>query len=306
MSIKNNITERFLRFLNTPAGGKWVPYAYGNRKLYNFCQTPYAHQNHFKRKGRLFNTFLQELDIKGDYEKLTREKFFVGFQKNWRTMAVSYLKPDKVDKYFEFVGLENFQKYYDEKKGIVLVNSHFGLAESALALFPMIGFNEFYTIVADGGAESIKFQGLNKKLGSKQLIFSNQSGSSLLKTMFKAKQVLNDGGITHVLGDGNQGNSNLTLPFLKKIRGYRASFAELGLSTDARIIPILISLNQSGKFKVHFHEPLDKGDESLAREERIRIIVSQYARILEKSWLQEPQQINWGHVKTYLQYVSAE
>jgi len=306
MSFKSAITEKFLRFLNTPAGGKWVPYLYGSRKLYKFCQTPYAQRNHFKRKGRLFSTFLEELEIQGDYEKLTKDKFFIGFQKNWRGMAVSYLNPKKLDNYFEFDGFEGFKNYYDEKKGVVMVNSHFGLAETALSLFPLKGFEEFYTIVADSGAETVKFQGINKSVQSKQLVFSNESGSTLLKTMFKAKQVLDDGGIIHVLGDGNQGNSNLTLPFLKKMRGYRASFAELGLSTDAYIIPVFITLNPKGKFVVRLHEPLDKGEESLSREERLKIIVSQYAKILEEAWLKEPQQVNWGHIKTYLQYVSIE
>ncbi len=220
-------------------------------------------KDNFKRKSRIFKAFLEELEITENQDQLLLEKNTIGFHKNWRGAAFSHLKNSKIDNFIDLKNYDNFLKYYKEGKGIILVGSHFGMAEISLSFFPLKGYDNFYTIVGDGGAETMKFQALNKSINSRQLIFSNESNTLMIKALFEARNILNEGGIIHVLGDGHQGNSNLTLPFLNKMRGYRASFAELGLSTTAHIIPILISMDMGGRFKIRFVEPLDKGDEGL-------------------------------------------
>jgi hypothetical protein len=65
-------------------------------------------------------------------------------------------------------------------------------------------------------------------------------------------------------------------------------------------------MDVKGHYRIRFMDPLDKGDELMPREDRTKSLVEQYAKILGDAWMKEPQRVNWGHVKTYLQYVNKE
>ena len=119
MSLKSVISERFVNYLNTLAGGKRIPYGIGSRFLYKYCQTPVALKKRFKRKDKIFNAFLDELNIQKDRERLKMEKFIIGFHKNWRGMSFSYVKNQKVNKYMSLEGFDIFKQYYEEMKTFI-------------------------------------------------------------------------------------------------------------------------------------------------------------------------------------------
>ncbi|MCD4723447.1 MAG: hypothetical protein K8R63_01295 [Bacteroidales bacterium] len=303
---KRSIVNKVKNYFSSPRGGKTIPYRTGSFLIRWFCGTSYARNDYFKKKVRLINTFLEETKIKESSPELIHKMLNAFFLKKWRIMAISNLSSKKFKKYVRIQNLDVFRENYDKGKGVILVGSHLGLAEVAISLFPRIGYTDFYTVIGSRGAESEKFTGINKNIEAKTLVFANFSDVELIKLMMKAKHVLEEGGIIHLLGDGYHGKSSLTFPFIGKLRGFRGSYAELALSTDAQIIPLFIIPNDHGRITVDLRQPLDKGSEEQSREERTAHIISQYVEQLAKEWKKSPQFVNWGHMTKYLHHIDKE
>jgi lauroyl/myristoyl acyltransferase len=271
-----------------------------------FCGTSYARNDYFKRKVRLINTFLEETKIKESSPELIHKMLNAFFLKKWCIMAISNLSEKKFKKYVRIQGLDIFRENYEKGNGVIILSSHFGFPEVSISLFPRIGFTDFYTVVGSRGAESEKFTGINPNIESKTLTFDNFSDMELIKLLMKAKHILKEGGIIHLLGDGYHGKSSLTFPFIGKLRGFRGSYAELALSTDAQIIPVFITPGNRGHLTVDLRKPLDKGTEEQSREERITHITRQYVEQLAEEWKKSPQFVNWGHMEKYLHHIDKE
>ena len=239
-------------------------------------------------------------------QKLLSEMLATLFLKKWRLKVISNLSKKQFDKYISFQNLETLQKSYDSGKGVILLNSHFGIAEVSLSVFPRKGFKNFHTVVGSAGADSEKFTGINPEIQANKLVFEKFSDAELFKVLLKSKHVLNDGGIVHILGDAYHGKSNLTLPFNGKLRGFRPSFAELALSTQADIIPVFVYPGSKQKVIIELHPPLDIGKEGDEKEIRVRKAVEQYIGLLEEKWKKMPQFINPGHMERFLQLVDEE
>lgn len=305
--INKKATVNKLKFyFSSPKWGRMIPYRTGSSIIRWFCGTKYARDDYFKRKVLLINTFLQATGIRESNPALIQEMFNAFFMKKWRAMAISNLSDRRLKKYVKIKNFETFKESYNKGKGIVLLSSHYGLPEVCISVFPRLGYTNFYTIVGAQGAESEKFTGVNPNIEIKTLVFDNFSDVELFKLLMKAKHTLNDGGIVHLLADGYHGKSSMTFPFIGKLRGFRGSYAELALSTDAEIIPVFVLHGKHDRIIIDLHDPLDKGTEDQSREERTKHIVSQYVDQLEEAWKANPQFINWGHMEKYLHHVDKE
>ena len=300
---KRRIVNRFKNYFSSARGGKKIPYRTGSAMISWFCSTSYARNDYFKKKVHLINTFLEETELGKSSPELITRMLNAFFLKKWRIMAISNLKERKFKKYIQIRNLKTFEDNYAKKKGIILIGSHFGLTEVSISLFPRLGYSDFYTVVGSGGAQSEKFTGINSKIKSNTLVFDNFSDVEMFKLLFKAKNVLEEGGIVHILADGYHGKSSFTFPFLSKLRGFRGSYAELALSTEAEIFPIFITPGDHGKVNVDIRNPLDKGTDEQSREERTKHIVGQYVDQLSEKWKSNPQFVNWGHMEKYLHHV---
>jgi lauroyl/myristoyl acyltransferase len=251
------------------------------------------------------NEYLSNVDRDYAVEDLISGFLINTVAKTWRTMAISYLSRNKLIHQSSFKGLDTFKDAIELGKGVVLVNSHYGQAESAITIFPQLGYNDFHTIVREKGTTSKKFMGLNPRYTPNLIIFKDHSNAELVKQLFKAKEILNGGGIFHILGDGYHGKSVITHDFLGRIRGFRASYAELGLSTGAPIVPVFITVDAAGQITVDIKEPLDKGNDSMPHNERIQLITRQYVDHLQEKWINGPQYIYWGFIEKYLRQLHA-
>lgn len=306
MISKREAVNRLKFYFTSTKWGKRIPYRTGSSVIRWFSGTKYAREEYFKRKVLLINTFLQTTGIRESSPALIQEMFNAFFMKKWRAMSISYLSEKRFKKYIKINNLETFKEYYSKGNGIILLSSHYGLPEICISSFPRLGYSNFYTVVGSQGAESEKFTGVNPNYESKTLVFDNFSDVELFKLLMKAKHVLNDGGIVHLLGDGYHGKSNMTFPFIGKLRGFRGSYAELALSTNAEIIPVFARTGKHDRVFMDLGAPLDKGTEDQSREERTKHIVSQYVDQLEEAWKTNPQFINWGHMEKYLHHVDKE
>jgi lauroyl/myristoyl acyltransferase len=255
---------------------------------------------------KLFREFLSVLP--GDYneEELIKLVIHSNFLKGWRSSSFSWLSNKKVHKYLSVNGRDYLDNIQKEGKGVIILNSHFGLAQAALTIFPMLGYDNFYTIVREKGLDSLKFEGLNEKSKPKLLAFKDNSQSELFKQMYNAREVLNEGGIVHLLGDGYHGMSSNTINFLGKLRGFRPSYAELSIATGAIVLPVFIDNTITGKIKVDILPPLNPGNNSMDPEEKRNHITKQYAKLLEEKWISQPWNVNWRFMEKHLYQVNAD
>lgn len=305
--LKPKNVHRAVQFMNSKSGGKLVPYGPGSKIIKRFCNSRYAGDVHFRNRIRLLEEFLAEIKDAPTRDTLLPDILISNFLRPYRSMSLSRLSATTLKKkYLKIEGLEAFDEAVSSGKGVVLVSSHFGFAESALTVFPILGYRNFYTVVRAKGSTSMKFAGLNTRRKPNIIVFKDHSNAELFKIMFKAREVLKEGGIFHILGDGYHGKSSITMEFLGRVRGFRGSFAELGLSTEAVIIPIFITSDNNGKLTYHMEEPLDKGPEEMEHNKRVEYIVRQYKILLEQWWKKEPQHINWGFMEKYLRQVHSQ
>jgi len=300
---KAKIIQRIIKFMNSPLAGKYIPYAWGSKQILKFVKSDYSKKKHFRKRLNLFEEFLKNIEDPPKIEDIVPNFLISSFLKPWRSMAFSYFSKTNTEKYVTIHGLKKFQKSYNQGKGVIILNSHWGFAEAAITLFPMLAYPDFFTIVRMKGSDSLKFIGLKKEMQPQLIIFKNHSNAELFKSLFKAREALMNGHIFHILGDGYHGKSSININFLGRIRGFRASFAELGLSTDAAIHPIFIAINNDGTIDAHILDPIDKGDNNLSRQDRIKYMLEQYVSVLEQKWKEEPQHINQGFMEKYLRQV---
>lgn len=301
---KRNV-QKANNYFNSRKGSKNIPYGLGSKIISWFCKTRFAREEYFKGKQELFGEFLDALPGEHDKAKLIPIGIYSNFLKGWRGSSLSWMSERKLRKYVTINGLEHLEIAQKEGKGVIILNSHFGLAQVSLTLFPILGYKEFYTIVRAKGLESLKFEGINEKVSPKLLAFKDNSQSELFKQMYRAREVLNNGGIVHLLGDGYHGMSSITLPFLGKLRGFRPSYVDLSLSTGAVILPVFNDCAMKGKITVDILPPLDKGDENMKPEDARLYITEQYVKLLEERWLAQPWNINWRFIEKHLYQVDA-
>lgn len=289
--------------MNTPLAGRFIPYKWGSKEILKFLESEEVKKRRFKKRKKLFQEYLLNIGINDPIENYLPDLLISSFLKPWRASAISYLSKKQLEKYTEIHGLEKLDEAYKSGKGVILLSSHWGLAEAAMPIFPMLGYTEFYTVVRLKGTESIKMSGLKKKYQPKLIIFKDHSNAELFKSMYKAREVLQKGGIFHILGDGYHGKSSVNMNFLDRIRGFRGSFAELALATGATVLPIFISADKTGDLEIEILDPIDAGDESMEHQKRIEFMVGQYVSHLEEKWIKKPQHINWGFMEKYLRQV---
>lgn len=301
--LKPKNIQRIVRIMNAPLAGKLVPYEWGSRQILKFLKTDYARNVQFASRLSLLEEFLRNFEQAPDIEDLLPDFFVSSFLKPWRAMAFSYFNDHQLKKYVRLHGFEQFMENHKKGNGVILLSSHWGFAEAAITLFPLLGYKDFYTVVRKKGTDSMKLAGLNKHTHPRLIVFNDHSNAELFKSLFKARDVLKNGHIFHILGDGYHGKSSVDANFKGRIRGFRASFAELGLATEAVIHPIFIDIDNHGYLDVYILDPLDKGDESMDKASRIRHMVDQYVALLERRWTEKPQHINLGFMEKYLRQV---
>lgn len=294
---KKNL-RRITEFFNSERGVRYIPYGWGSRYISWVCKTRFAQRRFFKKKIPIIEEFLEQFPGKWDREEAIAGFFTLNYLHGWRTSSLSRFSWLAFRRRVKVKGLEEFKKHYDSGRGIILLGSHYGLPAASFSIFPRLGFKRFHTILGEKGAESVKFKQMKKKRRPGILVFKRGGESEAFNMLFQARELLEQGNILHLLGDGGHGRSSHTFDFLGKLKGYRATFAELSILTDAPIFPVFITPIR-GKFIVDIEAPLNTGNADTEREERVKSIMLQYSSMLEMKWMENPAFINGGFMETY-------
>lgn len=294
---KKNI-RRITEFLNSPRGLKYIPYGLANLYISWFCKTSFAQKRFFRKKLPIVEEFLEQFPGRWDRQEVIAGFFALNYLHGWRASAVSHFRKCSFRRRVKINGLKEFRKSYEEGRGVIVLGSHFGLPAVSFSTFPRLGFTNFYTILGEKGSDSVKFRGMREKNKPGTLIFKRGGESGAFGLLFEAKKLLEEGSILHLLGDGAHGRASHNLAFLGKMRGFRATFAELSVLTGAAIFPVFIT-PRKGKIIITIENPLNTGSEDMEREERVNMTVREYAALLEKKWMESPQYINGGFMEMY-------
>jgi lauroyl/myristoyl acyltransferase len=297
LPTKKNI-RRITEFLNSPRGLKYIPYGLANRYISWFCKTSFAQKRFFRKKLPIVEEFLEQFPGRWDNQEVIAGFFALNYLHGWRASAVSHFRKSSFRRRVRVHGLDAFRKSYEKGRGVIVLGSHFGLPAVSFSVFPRLGYRNFYTIIGEKGSDSVKFKGMHEKNKPKTLVFKRGGESGAFGLLFEAKKLLEEGGILHLLGDGAHGRASHNLPLLGKVRGFRATFAELSVLTGAAVFPVFI-IPRKGKIIVTIEKPLNTGKEDMERDERVKLAVKEYAAIVEKKWMENPQYINGGFMEMY-------
>jgi lauroyl/myristoyl acyltransferase len=294
---KKNI-RKVTTFFNTDSGIRYIPYGLGARYISWICRKKKVQRRFFGKKLPIIREFLESFPGRWDEEEMMAGFFTLNYLHGWRSSSISNMRDFNFRRRSRIHGMESFKRAYDKGKGVILLGSHYGLPAVSFSSIPRLGFKDFHTILGEKGAGSVKFKGIRPSLQPKILVFKRQGESDAFSLLFEAKEVLEQGHILHLLGDGGHGRASHNLSFLGKVKAYRSTFAELSLLTGAPIIPIFITPS-GGKIDIVFEKAVESGDETMEREERVRIILENYSALLEQKWMENPSFINGGFMEMY-------
>ncbi|HSG67255.1 MAG TPA: hypothetical protein VK994_01015 [Bacteroidales bacterium] len=297
--------RRITSFFNSGAGLRFIPYGLGVKYISWFCSTRFAQRKYFNKKLPIIEEFLQHFPGKYNRTEAVSNFFALNYLHGWRASSISRMRGFNLKRRLKTKGLDEFRDAFALGKGVILLGSHFGLPAATFSLMPRLGYKNFYTIIGEKGAESVKFKGVKDAWKPKLLVFKRGGESDAFSMLFEAKELLEQGNILHLLGDGAHGRASHNLPFLGKMRGYRATFAELAILTGSPVVPVFV-IPRKGKFVLEFLPALNQGTDEQDREERVLQIVKQYSELLEERWRNEPAMINGGFMEMFNRQIQAD
>jgi len=275
-----------------------VPYELGNVILHRFSESKEAHNklaetNHLKN----FQKFLGFLDIKADTGLVSSHIFanmlFPYFP--WREKIFDNSSDEEINKWVNWRGLEQLPGLLSAGQGLILLHSHFTTGRLATLLLAKQG----YTIHSLEYKDRLQEFGI-KAAGNIQSIAVKPGKTFYLRQVYTAKKLLAEGKILKIAGDGDYGNSLVSVRFCGRDMEFRTGFAELMLLSKVPVVPVFCALNQTGQITVELFPPLAPGDESINRQDRIKSVVQQYAGILEQKWRNCPDYVTYQHIRKFV------
>ena len=115
-----------------------------------------------------------------------------------------------------------------------------------------------------------------------------------------ARELLTQGGIVQVTGDGAMGRRGVTMPVYGRPWLFRSGGAELALDTGAVLLPVFNTLARSGHIAVEFLAPLTS--HRAGRPQQIEDLTRQYAALLVARWPGLLSNMKWDKLQQILDY----
>lgn len=206
---------------------------------------------------------------------------------DWRLQAAQHRDPKRLARWFPVEGVEWLEQARSLGRGVVLLNSHYGLGR----LVPYFLTAQGIPMLSIEGRSLLQAEGLE---------VASVKGSFPAQVLRRGRQALLEGRVVHTTGDGYQGESGEVLPFLGRQRRFPAGFAMLAVRCEAVVVPVFAPVDDRGRVRIQLQEPLSIGDPSLSPALRSAELIQQYIRMLEERWTRDPGNVTTGHVSKYL------
>jgi KDO2-lipid IV(A) lauroyltransferase len=205
------------------------------------------------------------------------------------TLKLSRLKKEWVEKNIRFVGADEVvDRAVAEKRGVVMVGSHFGNWELHGSSWALKG----------RPVAAVAFPQSNKKVDELVLKNRNASGMKIIYTGHRGTvEILNhlrEGKIAAILSDQNAGKDGLRLPFFGRDCSVAKAPAVLARKTGAALIPAFLLREKDGTFtNVTLPEiPIVKTDDV---NKDVETITRAWLKVQEDFIREHPDQYFWVH-----------
>jgi lauroyl/myristoyl acyltransferase len=253
------------------------------RTLHNLCGEPWVHATIFPFETRLVRSFLSETGLPAAKPQSIVQKSLMA--NAWLAVANTVLqklnRPDFVS-LCTVSGSENLHAARAGGRGVMIAHSH--------TLFAQL----FWCWLEHEGIASgvTTWQwAWGKSRGETQDPRTRALESA--RELHAAVATLREGGLVHVVADGDKGARETVLPFFNRRRGFRPAFAELAVTTSAPVITVDVTLAVDGGILIEIGKPFTEDSPDDHRTRRVEALVLQYAEHLRERWRSYPADLPW-------------
>ena len=271
-----------------------APYGLGADVLSLATRNPLV-QALFRAHRQRLTAFLRENGLKLNERQVFARFLTTNWLTSWRLSALARCSDKGFARWVSLEGYETFKQLREQGRPVLLCNSHYGGGKIILLALMRQG----HTIHSLDRQDSFSFANIRTHGELVSINLGDRQSNFMLKQVFRARKVLQEGGILHIAGDGVRGLSGRAIPFLARERTFPASVAEFALATTAAVVPTFGKLDTNGRIRLELLPPLEMPDAQLPHEERIMHIIQQYGNLLQAHWLACPGAIHKGELKIY-------
>ncbi|MBW1859012.1 MAG: amino acid adenylation domain-containing protein [Deltaproteobacteria bacterium] len=262
-------TSPLRRLLVSAISRAKFPYLAGTRFSSWFCGQRWAQAVFFFPQVHLVRRLLKFVSTPMNDADVIQHFLVRNFMRKWRHAAVGRMTSQEFDHWVRVKGVSTFHQSYRKGRGIVLASLHYGPAHLSLLYLNRLGFDEITTL--GWTPHILDLLGLGQ---SRQVMLEVEDSQGSL-SMDMALRALRRGGIVNLAADGQDGTSSgIPMPFHGHVRPFKAGFAELAVTTGADVLPVVVSLDISGRVDIEFLTPLDSGSGNMTRQAQVKSLVT--------------------------------
>ena len=280
--------------------GDVFPYGLFSAALASLCGSRLAQRHLFTRQTRMMTELLTAIDTPMSSEDALRECLVRRLLCDLRMAILARLGSGGFSRWVEVKGLPFLQRALREGHGVVLLASHYGLPHFEMVILQRLGLEDVLVI----GSWPTEMQLIGVRRWHQIKIKHDYEPAKRFMlgpiAMQAAREFLAAGRIVRVAPDGAEGVGGSTVPFCGRKRTFRHGFANLAVDASAPALPVMATLESSGKVRVEFFEPFDPGSATASRTDRVDGLVTQYVRFLEGMWTLHPGNIKEVDLEAYL------
>ncbi|MBI3252955.1 MAG: mitochondrial fission ELM1 family protein [Candidatus Omnitrophica bacterium] len=216
-----------------------------------------------------------------------------GSVQNLVMAAVEVLRFPEMDaRYLEehvrITGIEKFENALAKGRGIIFLTGHFGNWELLSVLSGLKGYPLAALARSQKHPRSDEY--LNRLRTSK--------GTRVIRKGMPVREILRAleaGQIVGMVGDQDAGRTGTFVRFFGRLSSSPAGAAAFAMRTGAAIFPIFVFREKNTNHCVEIEEPLVLPDASVPPAEAERVILQQFADLLETKIRKSPSQWLWAH-----------
>ena len=253
------------------------------KTLYNLCGEPWVHSTIFPFENNLVRSFLVETGMPIADPQSVVQKSLMG--NAWLAIANSILQrlnPRDFASLCSVAGAENLHAARAVGRGVMIAHSH--------------------TLFAQLFWSWLEHEGIASGVTTWQWAWGksrNETRDPGTRTVESARELhaavgtLREGGLVHIVADGDKGTREIVLPFCNRRRGFRPTFAELAVTTNALIITVDVNLAADGGILIEIGAPFVENTSDHHRSRRVEELVLRYAEHLRRRWQAYPADLPW-------------
>ncbi|MBI2311673.1 MAG: hypothetical protein HYU77_04125 [Betaproteobacteria bacterium] len=277
-------------------GGGLAVYRSCAEMIHRLCGEPWARSTIFPGETALVRRFLAETGLPARNPDAVVQHSLMGnsWPPTWTAILLN-LPRGKFESVCSVRGAENLRSARAAGRGIVLTHSHSLFSQMFWAWLEHEG-------IAPGVTLWQWTWGRKRKEVKDPRVMALEGAREL----HGARKALRDGGLVHVMADGQWGGAQqIVLPLWNRQRPFRPAFAELALGANAQVIPVDVSLAADGGIAIEIGSPF--GDQPAGRDlaQRVEGLVREYVEHLSRRWREHPADIPWFQMKRHLAYPPA-